>query len=141
MEKAKILIVEDEAVLAFCIESSLKEMGFLADEAVPSGEEAIIKIENERPDLVLMDIMLKGKMDGIDTAGEIRSKFNVPVIYLTAYADKSILERAKLTEPFGYLVKPFKDRELKSVIEIALYKFKMEPQLNERDQWFYSTLK
>ena len=102
---------------------------------------ALKEVEDKNPDLVLMDIVLDGEMDGIETAKHIRSRFNIPVVYLTAYSDENILERAKITEPFGYVIKPFNERELRINIEIALYKHKMERELKESEQWLAATLK
>jgi len=87
-----------------------------------TGEDAISKVEGILPDLVLMDIMLKGEIDGIDAAGEIRKRFNIPVVYLTAYSDEETLQRAKLTEPYGYILKPFEENDMRTTIEIALYR-------------------
>ena len=95
---------------------------------------------DNRPDLVLMDIRLKGEMDGVETAAEMRRRFNVPVVYLTAYADNHTLQRAKVTQPFGYIHKPFEERELYTCIEMALYKHQMEQKLRESEQWLETTL-
>lgn len=139
--KAKILVVEDESIVAEDIKTSLEKMGYTVPAVCSTGAEAIQKASDLKPDLVLMDIMLKEKMNGIAAAGQIRSLFNVPVIYLTAYVDDDTLERAKLTEPFGYITKPFDDRELKGAIEIALYKSGMERKLKESREWFLVTLR
>jgi CheY-like chemotaxis protein len=128
MAKSKIMIVEDEWITADDIGMSLQSLGYTVSSVVSSGEEAIQKAEKDKPDLVLMDIMLKGKMDGIEAASQIRSCYNIPIIYLTAYADEKILERAKITEPFGYIVKPFVNEDLKIAIEIALYKHRVEKE-------------
>jgi CheY-like chemotaxis protein len=128
MAKSKIMIVEDEWITADDIRMSLQSLGYTVSSVVSSGEEAIQKAEKDKPDLVLMDIMLKGKMDGIEAASQIRSCYNIPIIYLTAYADEKILERARITEPFGYIVKPFVNEDLKIAIEIALYKHRVEKE-------------
>lgn len=141
MDGKKILIVEDEIITAKDIKECLQDMGYVVLAIVSSGEEAIKKAGKENPDLVLMDIMLEGEMDGIETARQIRSISNIPVVYLTAYSDKNILERAKITEPFGYILKPFNERELQINIEIALYKHRMERELKESEQWLASILK
>lgn len=120
MAAEKILVVEDERVVARDIEKRLKKLGYVVPASVASGEEAIKKVEELRPDLVLMDIRLKGQMDGIEAAEQIRVDFDTPVIYLTAYADEATLQRAKVTEPFGYIVKPFDERDLHVAIEVAL---------------------
>ncbi len=121
MKQKKILIVEDERLIADDIKMSIKRLGHDVCGMVSSGEEAIKKAEETHPDLVLMDIVLKGRMDGTEAAAIIRTRFHIPILYLTAYADDKTLERAKVTEPFGYIVKPFENRELNSMIEIALY--------------------
>ncbi|MEW6714733.1 MAG: PAS domain S-box protein [Nitrospirota bacterium] len=139
--KARIMVVEDESIVAEDIKTSLENMGYIVPAVVSTGAEAIQKASELKPDLVLMDIMLKENMNGITAAGQIRSLFNVPVIYLTAYVDDETLERAKLTEPFGYITKPFDDRELKGTIEIALYKSRMERKLKESREWFLVTLR
>ncbi|MEB3341115.1 EAL domain-containing protein [Okeania sp.] len=123
---AKILVVEDELIAAENISRNLKKLGYEVIEIVDSGEEAIESATNNHPNLVLMDIMLQGNLDGIEAAGHIRSQLKIPVIYMTAYADDDTLGRAKLTEPYGYLVKPFKPQALKTTIEIALQKHKGE---------------
>ena len=113
MQKAQILIVEDDGIVAMDIESRLKKLGYSVSGTVIYGEKAIEKVEELSPDLVLMDIVLKGEMDGIEAAEIIRSRFDVPVIFLTAYADEERFERAKLTIPFGYILKPFQDETLR----------------------------
>lgn len=120
MAKEKILVVEDERIVAKDIVNSLQRLGYKVVASVASGEEALQKVVEAQPDLVLMDIMLKGKMDGIETTEEIHKNFDIPVIYLTAYADEKTLGRAKITEPFGYIIKPFDERDLHTTIEIAL---------------------
>jgi PAS domain S-box-containing protein len=141
MSEAQILVVEDEFIVARDIQNRLKNMGYTVPSVTASGEEALDKVAQNRPDLVLMDIMLKGAMDGIAAAEKIRVQFNVPVIYLTAYSDESTLSRARISEPFGYLLKPFEERELHTTIEMALYKHKMEKRLKESEQWLSTTLK
>ncbi len=131
---SQILIVEDEIIIAEDIQKRLKKMGYHVPAIVSSGEEAIKKVIETIPDLILMDIVIHGPMDGIQTAEKIHEFSNVPVIYLTAYADEKTLERAKITEPFGYLLKPFKERELLITIEMALYKHKMEKELIESEK-------
>ncbi|MCX9013110.1 MAG: response regulator [Candidatus Methanoperedens sp.] len=130
----QILVVEDEIIIAEDIQRKLEKRGYAVPVIVSSGEEAVKKTEENNPDLVLMDIVIHGKMDGIEAAEQIRSRFDIPVVYLTAYADEKTLERAKITEPFGYLIKPFKERELQITIEIALYKHKMEKRLKESER-------
>jgi len=127
--KKRILVVEDETMIAKDIESKLRNLGYESLPIVRSGEEAVEKAEKLRPDLILMDIILEGKMDGITAADQIRIQFNIPVVYLTAYADDGILDRAKITEPFGYMIKPFGERDLHSTIEMAIYKHKSTEKL------------
>jgi len=141
MGRAKILIVEDESIVALNIQSRLERLGYVVTGNIPSGEAAIQKVEETSPDLVLMDIKLKGTVDGIEAAGQIRNRFQIPVVYLTAYSDDETLNRAKLTEPYGYILKPFESRDLCTVIEVALYKHQMEQQRREREQWLATTLK
>ncbi|HBL11784.1 MAG TPA: hybrid sensor histidine kinase/response regulator [Cyanobacteria bacterium UBA11162] len=141
MGRAKILIVEDERIVALSIQSRLETLGYIVTGNVTSAEAAIEAIAQSRPELVLMDIKLKGKIDGIEAAAQIRAYFQLPVIYLTAYNDDDILNRAKLTEPYGYLLKPFESRDLLTAIEVALYKHQIEQQLREREQWLATTLK
>ncbi len=140
MVKNQILVVEDESIVAEHIRRNLQKMGYSVSSVVSSGEKAIKELEEKVPDLVLMDIVLQGEMDGIETAKQIRSRFNIPVVYLTAYSDEKILERAKITEPFGYVIKPFNERELRINIEIALYKHRMERELKESERWLAATL-
>ncbi|MDQ1266045.1 MAG: two-component system, cell cycle sensor histidine kinase and response regulator CckA [Bacteroidota bacterium] len=129
-----IMIVEDEGIVAEDLRLTLENLGYLVPCSVPSGEEALVEAEKHKPDLVLMDIMLKGKMNGLETAEIIKNKFDIPVIYLTAYADEQTLLRAKLTEPFGYILKPFNVKELHSTIEIALYKAEIEQKLKDSEE-------
>ena len=125
-EKINILVVEDERIVAEDIQGSLKKIGYAVIDIVSSGAEAIELAGRLNPDLILMDIVLRGKISGIETAEKIRTLYDLPVVYLTAYADESTLERAKVTEPFGYILKPFSDRELHSTIEMALYNHSMD---------------
>jgi PAS domain S-box-containing protein len=133
----RILVVEDETIVSLDLQNSLKILGYTVVGSASSGPEAIAKAEATHPDLVLMDIILKGDMDGVQTAEAIHARLNVPVIFLTACADEATLERAKVTEPFGYMIKPFEERELHSHIEIALYKHRMEKQLRESEERYF----
>ncbi len=135
------MVVEDNRIVAKDIQNSLENLGFDVCASVPSGEAALEEVQEQKPDLVLMDIMLKGEMDGTEAAAQIHSRFHIPVVYLTAYADDKILEKAKVTEPFGYIIKPFEERELNTAIEMALYKHKMERKLMESEEWLSTTLK
>lgn len=129
------MIVEDEVIVARTIANQLKQLGYTVVATAASGARAIDQALATQPDLVLMDIMLKGDMDGITAASEIRQHLDVPVVYLTAYADDATLSRAKLTQPFGYMVKPFDERELRVTLEVALYRHQLERSVrNEREQ-------
>ncbi|MGA9187445.1 MAG: response regulator [Methanosarcina sp.] len=128
MAEGRILIVEDEHIVAMGIKKMLKSLGYTVTGVASSGEDAISKTESTFPDVVLMDIMLKGDMDGVEAAREIRERFDVPIVYLTAYSDNNILERAKITEPFGYIIKPFDEKDLYSSIEIALHRQRKEKE-------------
>ncbi len=130
----RILVVEDESIVALDIQERLESLGYDVPTPVGSGEKAIVQAGSLRPDLVLMDIQLQGQMDGIEAADHIRRQFGIPVIYLTANADDSTVERAKFTEPFGYVIKPFEERELHTTIEVALYKHQSEHRLKESEE-------
>ncbi|MBI5952255.1 MAG: EAL domain-containing protein [Chloroflexi bacterium] len=134
MSKARVLIVEDESIIALDIRNSLEGLGYQVAGQADRGEDAIKKAGELRPNLILMDIKLKGEMDGIETAGQIRKLFDLPVIFLTAFADQSTLERARQAEPYGYILKPFEDYELAIAIEIGLYKHGMEKKLRESEE-------
>jgi len=129
-----VFIVEDELIEAEDIRHTLEEQGYAVTGVARSGEAALTTLREIRPDLILMDIHLSGVMDGIDTAEQIRVLYHIPVIFLTAHADDTTLARAKVTEPYGYILKPFDDREVRSVIEMALYKHRMEEQLKESER-------
>lgn len=129
----KILVVEDESIVAKDIQTTLRSLGYSVPAVVSSGEAAIDRAAASDLDLVLMDIVLKGEMDGVEAAEQIYENFNIPVIYLTAYADDHTLQRAKTTTPFGYILKPFEERELQTAIEIALYRHKMENKLKRTE--------
>jgi len=131
-ERARILVVEDEFIIAMGIERSLKVLGYSVIDTVPSGEEAVEKALAELPDLVLMDINLQGEIDGLEAARKIRLRTDIPVIFLTAYADDDSLNRARETESFGFIVKPFQDFALKSAIDTALYMHRAERKLKRR---------
>ena len=136
MSKAIILVVEDDVIEAMDIKRNLESMGYCVPETASSGEEALKKLSEFRPDLILMDIILCGKMDGIETAEVIKNQYKIPIIYLTAYSETETIERAKLTEPYAYLIKPFDSNELKNSIEIVVYKHKMETKLKEEQENF-----
>lgn len=135
MKTAEIMIVEDEALTAEDIRGHIEEMGYRVSAVVHSGEDALALLEGTRPDLVLMDIVLNGALDGIDVATTIKTRHGIPVVYLTAYTDQEKLERARATEPYGYLVKPFDDRELRTTLDIALYKAGMDARIADERRW------
>ncbi len=132
---ARILVVEDEALISEDLRSRLARFGYEVAGTAATGEDALRLAETTKPDLVMMDIVLKGPMDGIETAGHIRNRFGTPIIFLTAWADTDILARAKTVMPYGYLVKPIEDRELKATVEIAIYKAEVEKRLALADRY------
>ena len=133
-EEIKILIVEDEALVAKDLANRLSGLGYSVCGKASTGETAIELVKQHMPDLVMMDIVLKGEMDGIDAAEVIKEKWSIPVVFLTAYADTDKLERAKLAYPFGYILKPFKDGELKATLEIALYVSKVDAKRRKAEE-------
>jgi PAS domain S-box-containing protein len=141
MAKARIMVVEDEGIIAEHIATSLRDMDYDICGMVTTGEDALKLAEETHPDLVLMDVVLQGEMDGIAAADAIRERFRIPIVYLTAYADDGILERARRTEPFGYLIKPFRERELYSTIKMALAKHRLHVKLRESQEWLSVTLR
>lgn len=134
------MLVEDESIIARDIMDSLEALGYEVIGVEVTGQNAIDRAGRDRPSLILMDIMLQDSMDGIETASLILGRYDIPVIYLTAYADERILERAKLTEPFGYLIKPFDEKELYFTIEMALYKHEMQRRLKNTMQQYQALL-
>ena len=131
--QATILVVEDESIVALDLQQRLTDMGYSVPAVAASGQDALKKAADIRPDLVLMDIRLKGDMDGIEVAEQIRDLLNAPPVYLTAYTDEDTLQRAKITEPFGYIVKPFDERTLRSTVEMALYRSQTERKPRQRE--------
>jgi two-component system cell cycle sensor histidine kinase/response regulator CckA len=140
MTRPQIMVVEDESIVAEDMKAMLEGFGYTVPAVAFSGEEAVRKAFDTRPDLVLMDIVLKGQMSGVEAVERIRSRCNIPVVYVTAYADEKTVRRAKATEPYGYILKPFDARELQTAIEIALYKHQMERKLHESEQRLTMTL-
>jgi two-component system response regulator LytT len=139
MAKTSVLVVEDEGIVAKDIQQSLKKLGYSVPGVENCGEDAIDAAGEHKPDLILMDIMLKGDISGIEAAAQIKKRFQIPVIFLTAYADESTLNKAKVTEPYGYIIKPFKEIDLHTSIEMALYKHGKEQEVRkERD--LYSSI-
>jgi PAS domain S-box-containing protein len=141
MSQTSILVVEDEHIVARDIASRLHKRGYVVAGIASTATEAIEQAGRTHPDLVLMDIMLRGDVDGITAADQIRDLHDTPVVYLTAYADEHTLQRAKVTDAFGYILKPFEERELCITIEMALYKHRMEARLRESERWLATTLR
>ena len=140
MTGTRILVAEDESLIAEALRNTLEKMGLIVTGVVASGEDAIARAEETSPDLVLMDIRLRGNLDGIEAAGTIHDRFDIPVIYLTAHSDDATVNRAKRTGPFGYLLKPFSGRELRVTVEMALQKHAMELRLRESEERYATTL-
>jgi PAS domain S-box-containing protein len=136
MQQRTIMVVEDERIIAEDLRHWLIVLGYTVGAQVGTGQEAVQHCEATRPDLVMMDIRLPGEMDGIQAAQKIRDRFDIPVVYLTASTDDATLTRAKETEPFGYILKPFDERSLYTTIEMALYKHKSEQRLRESEERF-----
>jgi PAS domain S-box-containing protein len=135
-----ILIVEDELIVAEDLRYILEDFGYNVVGIVDSGEKALQKVAETKPYLVLMDVRLNGQLDGVQTAEQIWKNYQIPVIYLTANSDLKTLQRAKATEPFGYITKPFKEKELQTAIEIAFNRYQLEQQLKAREQWLNTLL-
>lgn len=134
MSKARVLVVEDEVLIGMEIEQSLRSLGYDVISLVDTGDEAIRKTEETRPDLILMDIRIKGDKDGIDTAEIIKNRFGTPVVFSTAYLDQERIERAKITMPFGYVLKPIQEREFKVTLEMALYVSKVDAKRKKAEE-------
>jgi PAS domain S-box-containing protein len=141
MSKAGVLIVEDSFIVAYHLQATLESEGYTIMGKFDAAEAALDFIEKAKPDIVLMDIMLNGVMDGIQAATIIQSKYSIPVVYITALTDRETIQRAKITEPYGYLTKPFEDREIFTVIEMALYKHNIESKLRQSEEKYFSTVK
>ncbi len=141
MAATRVLVVEDEPIVSLDVTRRLQRMGYEALPTATTGEHAVERALAERPDIILMDIMLDGDIDGIDAAARIRSVRPIPIIYISSHADDETLQRAKITEPFGYILKPFEDRELQTCIQMALYKHQMEERLLENERWLATTLR
>jgi diguanylate cyclase (GGDEF)-like protein/PAS domain S-box-containing protein len=139
--KYGILVVEDDSIIAEDVSQALARMGYEVVSTAESGEEAIKKAATLSPDLVLMDIVLKGAVDGIKAARHITVNLEIPVVYLTSHSDKATFRRAKETGPFGYLMKPYEERDLAATVEMALYKHAMESKLKGKEQWLTIILK
>lgn len=141
MPDNNIMIVEDEEIVAEDIRASVEKMGYFVCATASTGQEAIDKAGLTRPDLILMDIVLKGDMDGVEAARQIKDLYKVPVVYLTAFGETGMVQHAKITEPYGYIIKPFQDRELQIAIEIALYKKQAEAGIQKMERWLATVLK
>jgi two-component system, response regulator PdtaR len=135
MPRGRILVVEDERVVALDIQNSLTDLGFTVTGVAGTGVEALALAEADRPDLVLMDIRLAGQLDGIVVARQLRDRWNVPVVYLTAHSDEDVVQRAKVTEPLGYIVKPFDDRALYTAVETALFRHEADRMKERGAAW------
>ncbi len=135
MLREKLLIVEDEKIIALDLQKRLEKFDYQVVGLATTGKQAVELVEEFSPDIILMDIMLSGDMDGIEAAKIIGRRYHIPVIFLTAYADERTLERAKEAEPFGYILKPFKEKELNTTIDIALYKHKIDRKLKMQERW------
>ena len=133
-----VMIVEDERIVAEELKRTLETMGYAVTGVASSSERAIALAVERSPDLVLMDIRIEGRQDGIDTANALRRRLQVPVIYLTAFADLDTIQRARKTEPYGYLVKPFSNQQLQGAIEMAVYKHEMERHVREHERRFHA---
>ena len=131
MTITRILVVEDEQIISKAIEKRLKRLGYAVAGVAYSGEDAVEKAVELHPDLILMDINLGSGIDGVETAGLIRLRMNVPVVFLTAHSDEATLQRAKITEPHGYILKPYEDSDLRTAIEIGVYKHRMDRRLDD----------
>ncbi len=141
MVQAKVLVVEDETIVAMDLRRALEGFGYEVPATATCGIEAIEMARQFRPDIVLMDIRLEGQMDGIDVAHKLNGSLDVPIVFLTAYSNETTLQRAKKAQPFGFLLKPFQERELRSAVEVALYKHSMEKKLHQRTSWLDAVLR
>ncbi len=140
MSKINVLVVEDESIVSKDIRNTLKKLGYNVVGAASTGEKAIELAMEHHPDIVLMDIMLKGELTGIDAAEEIRAHLDIPVVYLTAYADESTLAKAKVTEPYGYIIKPFKEIDIHTSIEMAIYKHRKVSEVRKERDFLYKVV-
>ncbi len=141
MRQEKLLIVEDERIIALDLQGRLMRFGYSKPVIAITGLDALKEVEANRPDIILMDIMLSSGFDGIETANIIHEKYNIPIIFLTAYSDKNTLERAKKAEPVAFILKPFKERELFTTIEMALFKFKTDEKAKRQERWTAAILR
>ena len=137
---ARIMIVEDEGIIAGHIATRLEKTGYTVAGIFGSSEEALAEIPDRRPDLILMDIRIKGALDGIETAARVRERFDIPVIYLTAHTDRQTIDRAKITGAFGFLTKPIHHTSLATSIEMALHKHNSEREVRQQRAWIETVL-
>ncbi len=140
MSKVKILIVEDESIVAKDIQYSLIKLGYSVSGIASNAEKAIELATSELPDIIIMDIMLKGDINGIEAALTLRQELSLPVIFLTAYSDVATIEKAKVAEPYGYIIKPFKEIDLQTTIEVAIYKHSKEQEIIKQRNFLYSII-
>lgn len=138
MTKINVFVVEDESIVSKDIQHSLKKLGYTIVGSASTGDKAIEMLQTDKPDIVLMDIMLKGSLTGIETAEIIKKQMSIPVIFLTAYADEATLSKAKISEPYGYILKPYKEIDLQTSIEIAIYKHQKEQDVVKERDFLYS---
>ncbi len=141
MERINVLVVEDERLVAEDLKQILSEEGYNVVGLYSSGEKLLENIESHIPDIILMDIKIKGKLDGVETSVILRQKYDIPIVYLTAHADQATLDRVKITEPYGYVLKPFERREIHTSIQIAVYRHKMEKEEREKGDKYKSIIK
>ncbi|MBL7926069.1 MAG: response regulator [Bacteroidia bacterium] len=140
MRKTKIIVIEDEVIVAKDIQKSLIQLGYDVPAVANSAQVAFEKIDEYEPDLVFCDIKLKGSIDGIDIASRLREEYLIPVIFLTSYVDKETLDRAKVTEPYGYIVKPFNQTDLETTVAMALYKFEKDMEVRDNEKRFANVI-
>jgi PAS domain S-box-containing protein len=140
MRSKRIFVVEDEAIVAADLQDRLRALGYEPVGVVAAGEEALLKVEEAQADLVLMDIQLKGSIDGVEAAERIRERLDIPIVFLTARVDEATFRRAKITAPFGYVRKPYEERELHTALEIAFYRHATEAQLRKTQQWLETVI-
>lgn len=141
MKAKQIVVVEDERIVAMDIKNTLEGLGYEVLSIMTRGEEIVDRAAELMPDLILMDIMLEGDMDGVDAARIVKDRIDIPVIFLSAYSDEVTIQRAKISEPYGYVLKPFNGKDLHTAIEMALYKHQMESKLKKFERWLATTLK
>ncbi|MET0344044.1 MAG: diguanylate cyclase, partial [Polyangiales bacterium] len=140
-QQARLVVVEDESIIAMDLADQLEEIGYRVCATVDNCADALAAVEKHRPDLVLLDIVIKGELDGVETGRRIGHRFRTPVVYLTSYSDPTTLKRAMSTAPYGYVTKPFQLKELSGSLEAALYKARLESRLRESERWFSATLR